>query len=337
VQTRVGWHIIRLINRFEPGTYEEEKSRLEARISKDERVVAARKAMIETIKIESGLTEKTAPRDSFIATLKEDFLTFQWNATGGRDTVIEFADGSIKTLADFMAYLKAKTRERMRAARSESPQSVAGSLYDAWLDDLCLEYEEARLEQKYPDFHALMREYEEGILLFEVTKMMVWDKASQDTAGLKAFFKEHRENYMWPERADLINITLQGDQAAKAEAKTRKLLAKYPIETIAAKINKKGQVLTFQRKRVNEEEILKQGLEWKSGYTTTTTVDDAPQTRQFSTIATLLPPQPKALDEARGYVIADYQDALEKEWVEDLRQQYPVTVHQDVLSSLIRK
>jgi peptidyl-prolyl cis-trans isomerase SurA len=142
---------------------------------------------------------------------------------------------------------------------------------------------------------------------------------------------------MWPERADLINITLQGDQAAKAEAKTRKLLAKYPIETIAAKINKKGQVLTFQRKRVNEEEILKQGLEWKSGYTTTTTVDDAPQTRQFSTIATLLPPQPKALDEARGYVIADYQDALEKEWVEDLRQQYPVTVHQDVLSSLIRK
>jgi peptidyl-prolyl cis-trans isomerase SurA len=50
-----------------------------------------------------------------------------------------------------------------------------------------------------------------------------------------------------------------------------------------------------------------------------------------------LPPQPKALDEARGYVIADYQDALEKEWVEDLRQQYPVTVHQDVLSSLIRK
>jgi peptidyl-prolyl cis-trans isomerase SurA len=65
--------------------------------------------------------------------------------------------------------------------------------------------------------------------------------------------------------------------------------------------------------------------------------DEASGKRQFSTVVQILPPQPKALDEARGYVIADYQDALEKAWVEDLRQQYPVKTDEAVLSSLIRK
>jgi len=51
----------------------------------------------------------------------------------------------------------------------------------------------------------------------------------------------------------------------------------------------------------------------------------------------LIPPTPKTLDEARGYVIADYQDQLEKEWVESLQKKYPVTVNEDVLMSLVKK
>jgi peptidyl-prolyl cis-trans isomerase SurA len=54
-------------------------------------------------------------------------------------------------------------------------------------------------------------------------------------------------------------------------------------------------------------------------------------------VTELLPPQPKALEEARGYVIADYQDHLEKEWVESLRQRYTVKINDAVLNSLIRE
>ena len=71
-----------------------------------------------------------------------------------------------------------------------------------------MDYEEAHLTEKYPEFSALMREYEEGILLFEVTKIMVWDRASSDTAGLKAYHEKHRGKYMWPERAHVISYTV---------------------------------------------------------------------------------------------------------------------------------
>ncbi len=112
----------------------------------------------------------------------------------------------------------------MRAAKTTSPQDVAKSLYQDWLDDLCISYEEARLEDKYPDFRSLMREYEEGILLFEVTKMMVWDKASQDSTGLREFFSTHRQNYMWPERAEVTTITVEGPMPALSWEKSENCL-----------------------------------------------------------------------------------------------------------------
>lgn len=336
VRTRAGWHIIKLVKRYELGSYDDEKARIQAKISRDDRVQIARRAMIDKIRLESGLTEHPAARDTFIARLPEAFLTFQWAPDNTPVTLVSFSDGTVKTTADFIAYLRTKTRERMRAAKTASPQSVAEVLYKDWLDELCLQYEEARLETKYPDFKALMREYEEGILLFEVTKMMVWDKASQDTAGLRAFFETHRDNYMWPERAEVTTITVDNDPAGKLTAKARKLLTKFPVETVVEKLNKKGQKVSFERKRYTKEDMEKEGLPWTQGATTETTVDTVSGKRTFRMVSTLLPPQHKELDEARGYVIADYQDFLEKQWVESLRQQYPVHVNEDVLNSIIR-
>jgi hypothetical protein len=49
----------------------------------------------------------------------------------------------------------------------------------------------------------------------------------------------------------------------------------------------------------------------------------------------LVPPTPKSLEEARGQVIASYQDHLEKEWIMALRRKYPIEINTSVLYSLI--
>ena len=43
---------------------------------------------------------------------------------------------------------------------------------------------------------------------------------------------------------------------------------------------------------------------------------------------------PKEMDDVRELVVADYQDALEKEWVEQLRRKYPVTVNEAVVDTV---
>ena len=46
-------------------------------------------------------------------------------------------------------------------------------------------------------------------------------------------------------------------------------------------------------------------------------------------------PIAKNLEEARGQVIASYQDYLEVEWVKELRKKYTVEVNEEVLYGLI--
>ena len=64
---------------------------------------------------------------------------------------------------------------------------------------------------------------------------------------------------------------------------------------------------------------------------------DLPNGTGFIKVEKIIAPQPKTLEEARGYIIADYQDQLEKEWVASLQKKYPVKVDEAVFVTLVKK
>ena len=144
------------------------------------------------------------------------------------------------TIKDFEAYLAEAARVRMRLGRSGDTAGTVRILFDDFVKKASLEYEESQLEIKYPEFKSLMREYEEGILLFEATKILVWDKASQDTTGLEQFFEKVKDakKYMWGERATVSFVKVK-PEFAKSTAKIRALAAKSPTKDILNKYNKK--------------------------------------------------------------------------------------------------
>ena len=43
---------------------------------------------------------------------------------------------------------------------------------------------------------------------------------------------------------------------------------------------------------------------------------------------------PQEMDDVRGLVVADYQEALEKKWIEDLRRKATIKVYDDVVETV---
>ena len=336
VRTKVGWHIIKLINKVPFDTYEDEKRKLEAAMAGDERMEIARKAMIDRIKEESGFIVDSAALKSFIAKLDEDFMTFKWDVPElSADGLISFSDGTGETVVDFAEYCRTNPRLRMRTKNAMTPEDKANELFGMFANDACIAYEESRLAEKYPDFAALMREYEEGILLFEVTKMMVWDKAAADTAGLIAYHEQHRKDYMWPERASVTSYIVKS-QDEKQIMKAYEDAAAMTSAEWLEKINKKEEIGSIETRMMTEEEVDAAGWQWSKGYRTPVITDPA-LGAAFSKVEEIIPPRAKELDEARGYIIADYQDYIEKQWVKELTEEYEVLVNEELFESLVRQ
>jgi peptidyl-prolyl cis-trans isomerase SurA len=235
------------------------------------------------------------------------------------------------TQKDFATYVS----EHQVKRESGIPAKVmANNFYNDWVNDATLAYEESKLDSLYPDFRNLMQEYRDGILLFELTDKKVWSKAVKDSIGLRDFYDKNKNNYMWGERVEATVYSCANEEIA---AEVRKLMKKIDDDdTLMARVNKSSQ-LNLQVKSgkfsKGENEAVDK-VNHKVGMSPNITLNNQVV---FVNIKKLIPAAPKQLDEAKGLITADYQNQLEKEWIESLRAKYPVEIKQDVVDSIATK
>ena len=161
-------------------------------------------------------------------------------------------------------------------------------------------------------------------------------EASQDTIGLKEFHKKNADKYKWQERADVTAYTVKSDAKDQIE-KIRKCAKKDSQEKLLARFNKKGQVVTAQNQLFEKgKNKAVDAINWKKGALTDVEELSINKALRFYKINAIQPPTNKGLKEARGYIIADYQDHLEKAWIKELEAEYPVKINDKVLSSMIK-
>ena len=330
VRTAYGWHIIKLLERKNIGSFEEVQADIKQKIQKDSRSELSKSSMIAKIKSRYGFKENAKAHDELMKKVDTTLTQGKWSTekTAGMDKTMFSLGPKNYTQSDFSKYM---ADHQTRHESSATPEIVAESMYQDWISDVALTYEETKLDSLYPDFRNLMQEYRDGILLFELTDKKVWSKAVKDTAGLKEFYEKNKMNYMWPERLDAVIYTCSNATVCKD---TRKLMKTIDDnDTLMARVNTNSQLNLqvksgkFARK---ENEIIDK-IEWKPGIT-----PDMNENGQvvFVDVKAVLPPAPKSLEEAKGIITADYQSELEKEWIASLRSKYPVVVHQGVVDSL---
>ncbi len=339
--TKFGWHIVMRKDRRTVPTLEAMKSELKTRVAKDSRSYQSKESFITKLKKEYMFKEFPKEKDAVYKAIDSTYFLGTWKRND-RFKAAKIPAGYIFTITnddpkaeyktnnyginDFGDYLES---HQTRRAKTDVKMTV-NAQYKNYVDDRLIAFEETQLDRKFPEYHNLMQEYRDGILLFDLTDKKVWSKAVKDSAGLEKFYETNKNNYLWDERAEVSTYKCANETIAKEVKKM--LEGKKTEKEITEKLNKKSALdVSVENVTYLKGENKDVDANWKQGVTEVKQADG-----KINVIAVnkILAKSPKKLAEARGMVTSDYQNYLEKDWIANLRNNHKIVVNQEVLATI---
>jgi peptidyl-prolyl cis-trans isomerase SurA len=335
ILTGYGYHIIKRLKATPVVTdksnhaYMEE---LERQVQDDARIEVARKAFNQKVLKTIGYKKGTYNSAQLWAYSDSTLLNkpIPRGTTISPATVIfSFARQQI-TVKDWLAFRRSTgNTDRITSGKSQQ------QLMDYYLDLAAGEYYRNHLEEYNKDFAFQVKEFKDGNLLFEVMQRKVWDKASADSAGLKKYYAGHKNNYWWENSASAILFTAMHDTIAQS-LKTKILNNFSNWRNIVDSYN--GMVIADSGRFELSQLPASANVQPTAGSISPFLKNETDSSVTFAYIIKLFPQrEQRGFEDARGYIINDYQQYLENAWVAELRKKYPVVVNEAVFRSLIQK
>jgi len=334
VLTDYGWHIIKRLERHPVATFEESEKDLRTKVAKDSRSAMSKNAVLKRIKKEYGFSENRKALHDLGHLLDTTLIQGKWDAVVAKDmSKTVFTIGKTNyTEADFAAYIG--THQTRRAP--EDLLIIMNGMFTKYVDESLLDYEESKLESKFPEYKALLKEYRDGILLFDLTDEKVWSKAVKDTTGLKAFHEKNGDKFQWEQRLDAEIYYCQKDSiVAPLQKLLKKKLKKGTPDRDAIlkdfNANSKLNLRIEQGKYQKDDEAILEKATWEKGVYGPFKDD---KNQVLILVNEVLAAGAKTLKEARGLITADYQNYLEKEWITALRKKYSFKANTELLKKI---
>jgi peptidyl-prolyl cis-trans isomerase SurA len=334
IHTVYGWHIIKLLGKKAPGSYEESKSFLESKINQSYLNSLSRKSFVDKLKNEyhfqinqENLQWFVSVTDSLIARgLKKYDRTVM---PSGK--LYSYANKSYTT-SEFASYIE----KRGTQVVSEDSSVYIKKILDIQVTDNIIDYENSILEHKYPEFRYLMNEFHDGMLLFEISNKNVWKRVSTDSLGLMKYYEENKNKWLSQRSIDGEIFILKDPRGAKQlNSALKKYSGRSDLDArMNKKFNKNDTLLLIKHGswfKGDNAEIDK--AEWSEGLHTIRS-NGLPGVLYIKKVSE---PAPLKLKDIQGDVMTDYQTFLEKEWVKQLNDKYEVKIDKQVLEDVKRK
>ena len=331
VQSEFGWHIIRLNEKLSIETFEEQKATLEKKVQDGGRSNIVTNAVNKKIKDKYGFSAGEDYLPFFENYVGDDVLSRRWVM----DTLSAAQDGDLFTIGDrtlkysqFASYISL----RQRSTRPHKEKSVLlKELYNEFETQQLKQYFIDKLEDENEDYAAILSEYRDGLLIFDVMNKNIWQKAKNDSVGLQKYYDQTKESYKWKERVD-VDVYSSVSNATALKVKELLIGGKSP-EDIKATLNvdDKINVLLTQGVFEVDQRELPTGLDIKKG------ISDVIQSNEsyvVTNIKGVIAPEVKALDDVKGKVLSNYQSHLEEEWMQELHSKYTVEINKKSLKRL---
>ncbi len=270
-----------------------------------------------------------AAKDSVIMTVagrdvgSDEFLRmYEKNSIAGVEQI------SIQQYAEMFADYK------LKVAEAEDMHLDTAAVFVAELE-AC----KADLAGKYRSGHEyerLVSEYREGMLLFEINRLKLWDPVASDTVRLAGYFENHRDRYQWgelhfkgyvvmAESDSLVDKAVEylDQQGTTADVKNLSRLLRRKFGT-AVRIEP-----LLSPKGVSE---MVDYIGFGGKYP-----DPSGRWRSFRAWQGRIIDRPEEMADVRAAVSNDLQLELEDQWLSDLRQRYKVKINKKAIAKLGRQ
>ena len=329
IQTKFGWHILKLIDYKSVESFESLKPELETQVGKDSRSQLVKAKMLEQLLVDYQLSKQNPNISNIESNLSFNSTQNVWEFSDNFDTTQPFLTIQNKTYGsqDFLEYLN----KNQRAVKENWPTNViVKKQYASFLEQSVFQYKRDNLENENQEFAHIINEYREGLLLFELMQDKIWDGAKNDSIGLQNFYDENKPNYVWPDR-------IEGSVARSSDSKYIKKVLKYwknnrTNQEIDEALNTSQQNVIFSNGELEiGHSALPPSFEFKAGLSK---VIKENANYYVVNVTELKPSTQKTFEDAKGQLISDYQTELELKWIQELRSKYTFKVNQDVLSKV---
>lgn len=339
VQTSYGWHIIQRISLDTMGSYESERRYLENLVRSDDRYNLAQDALVARVKEEENYRRTDVTNDQLLEILTKDVFQVNWEVPEPEENPDLFYIGEAGyDLQGFLDFLSGNLDARYQGYHVRDASKVVGEILENYVTHEILKYEKAHLEEKYPEFREIMREYREGIMLFEISKEKIWDRAGQDTAGLRAYYRQHRSEYHTPRQIEFNQFQVNTTNP-RVLKKVERLIRKKSPAKVLKKLNKAAEVVSYEPRSLAEGEFLdrfQRGEEDLTEGSLRSYTDQQSGSTWYGHVLDIGEGTLLDFEEARGTVMSDYQKYLEEQWVAQLKKKYDIEINETVLESIIR-
>ncbi|HET8573201.1 MAG TPA: peptidylprolyl isomerase [Edaphocola sp.] len=333
VVTTYGYHILKLIKHIPLQPLDSIRDELTLKVKNDARERQAKDVYMEKVKQDYHFRDFSANYQQLVtAVLKDSGRSLSPTRFPRLMQPLFELDGQKYSQAAFLAYADKMTQGNFVGRK----EYVLRDLYATYVDKSVTDLQQQKLMESDPKYRDMINEYKNGILLFDLMDKKVWNKASSDTSGLKAFYEKNQDKYKWPagvegtlfyadNKAALEKLQHYIDQGEDIQVALDKVHQDMPGN---AEIKSQAGRYAFGQIPLAQESLAAHKA---------TAVFNNPDSKGFGMIyvSKVYPDDElKSLDDARGFVMADYQDYLEKQWEQQLMKKYPLKINDRVLKKV---
>jgi peptidyl-prolyl cis-trans isomerase SurA len=328
VQTAFGYHIIKRLElkSIKDSLAVNEKEALRQQVVQSDRMESAKRALVTKIKQLTRFKKHSFNENSFWKMTDNIFKNGNTgNLPGITPATPVFAiAGKNIVFNDWKSYIN--------LVRGTKGAGTAKTTFEEFMNQKVMDHYRQHLENYNKDFAFQLNEFREGNLLFEVMQRKIWDKAAADSAGLRKFYQQHKDKYVWEASADAIIFTFSNEEIANRMRPT--IDSNYKnwnnlVETGNGLMQADSARFELSQIPVPERTNFQENL------LTANTKNETDNTVSYSYIIKMYPGnEPRNFESARGFVINDYQSYLEQQWVAELKNKYPVKINESVFKTL---